>query len=293
MEYFVADTFKNWEKIGEPFEENGKMYQNVKEKCPRCGGFGIIVSRVENDQLIPIPVDNGICYLCKGAKYVRKTVRLYTEKEYNQMQKAKEAAAIKREKAREQKIKEEYESNKVKWLSQNNFSEDGFTYIITGDSYSIKEELKNAGWRYDPVLKWHKADAAGYEDRVIKVNFDEVLEWSAWGKGMYKSNAFDIIDAKLKAEEPVSMSEYLDGSKVIDLPVKLIRRNSFVGKYGLTYIYSFETEEGNRVSWFTAKVLELNEGDKCLISGSIKDRSEYKNVKTTYLTRCKIAEISE
>ena len=38
----VAKSYENLEIIGEPFEENGKMYVTVKGKCPRCGGDGRI-----------------------------------------------------------------------------------------------------------------------------------------------------------------------------------------------------------------------------------------------------------
>ena len=293
MEYFVADKFKNYERIGEPFDKNGKLYAKGKTICPRCGGQGIIVARVENGRPIPIPVDQGICYQCCGEKYVYDEFRLYTEKEYNQMQKAKETAAAKREEAREQKMKAECEDNKVKWLEQNNFSEDGITYIVTGDSYSIKDELKEAGWRYDTVLRWHKADPAGYEDRVIKINFDDIFEWTAWGKGVYKVGAPDLIEKMLRAVEPESTSEYLEGTKVKDLEVTLDRRNAFNGRYGLTYVYNFSTIEGNVCTWFTSKMLDIETGGKCLISGSIKDRQEYKGTKSTILTRCKVKEVSE
>ena len=58
--FFVADSYKNMKVIGKPFEnEKGKMVVRVKDKCPRCSGRGIIVARVENGQMIPIPVDGG------------------------------------------------------------------------------------------------------------------------------------------------------------------------------------------------------------------------------------------
>ena len=66
--YKLANSYQGAEKIGEPFEKNGKLYSKIKYTCPRCGGLGIIVARVENNQPIPIPVDNGVCYECLGVE---------------------------------------------------------------------------------------------------------------------------------------------------------------------------------------------------------------------------------
>ena len=94
----------------------------------------------------------------------------------------------------------------------------------------------------------------------------------------------------MKAVEPESNSEYLQGEKVDNLKVRLVRRNSFNGRYGITYIYTFETEEENVCVWFTSKILNLGIDDKCLISGKIKDRQEYNGTKQTVLTRCRVKE---
>ena len=81
MEWFTAKSYENWTLVGAPYEKNGKMYSKARTKCSRCGGTGIMASRVENGIIIPIPVDNGICYKCLGRKYEEKEIRLYTEKE--------------------------------------------------------------------------------------------------------------------------------------------------------------------------------------------------------------------
>ena len=118
MEYFVAETYKNWERIGEPFEQKGKLFTKVKNKCDRCTK-GVYVTRVENGQPIPHPAYGGVCLKCGGTGWLEKTVRLYTEKEYQ----ANLRPAERREEERKAKL-EEYQAKlaaqadekKAQWL---------------------------------------------------------------------------------------------------------------------------------------------------------------------------------
>ena len=76
----------------------------------------------------------------------------------------------------------------------------------------------------------------------------------------------------------------------------------FEGYYGYTYFVFFRDEEGRVYKWSTGKgtyqcwhktngrdaYLEYEVGKKYLIKGSVKEHSEYKGVKQTVITRCKI-----
>ena len=53
MNYYVADTYKYMERVGEPFEKNGKPYTKVVGTCDRCGGSGVFACRVENGHIVP------------------------------------------------------------------------------------------------------------------------------------------------------------------------------------------------------------------------------------------------
>lgn len=69
----------------------------------------------------------------------------------------------------------------------------------------------------------------------------------------------------------------------------LTRYTSFDGQYGVMYVYNFEDVQGHMLVWFTSKTLTaVNEGDKIHISGTIKKLNDYKGIKQTVLTRCKI-----
>jgi Zn-finger nucleic acid-binding protein len=88
--YYTAETYKNWERIGKPYDKGWKLYTKIKIPCPRCSGTGIYAIGVENGEIKPHPAYNGVCLQCGSLGYLEKEARLYTESEYNTMQKNKE-----------------------------------------------------------------------------------------------------------------------------------------------------------------------------------------------------------
>lgn len=287
----TAKTYEGAKWIGKSFEKNGKMYQKIEMKCDRCSGLGIIVARVENGQPIPIPVDNGICYACYGTGKFTKEVRLYTEKEYEQMERNNEKARQKKMAEQEKKMKEEYAQKREAWLKRNGFNKNNTTFVVTGETYSIKDELKAKGYKFDSVLKWHKDSIDDeYKDRSVEVKLDDVIEISAWGEGHYKTGAFDYIEKLIVGTPSNSTSDWIGevGGKIKDLSVTLIKRTSFQGAYGLTNIYNFVDDAGNRLSWFTSTFPQIEEGSKVTITyTSIKKHDEYKGEKITVILRPK------
>ena len=291
MEYFVADSYKNADRIGTPYKNNkGNLVTKIKYKCPRCGGLGIIAAGVENGHIVPIPVANGICYQCGGAKYFTKEVRLYTKKEYAAIQTSKERAKTKKEQERKEKMEREYETNCAKWLEENGFDAEGHTYMFYGDSYSIKDELKAAGFKFNYLLKWHKADPAGYEDKVIEFRLDELYTMSAWGKGTQNSDAEKIVEKRIAEVTGAANREWYGetGEKIDKVLMTLIYKGEFESRYGFTNILKFEDAEGHLFTWFTATNRKEEIGTKLYVSGTIKEHAEYKGEKSTTLTRCKL-----
>lgn len=290
MEYVMAPSYKDYESVGSPFFKNGKMYTKAKMICPRCNGLGIIVARVENNVPIPIPVDQGICYQCRGNKFISKEVRLYTVEEAEKMEKRNEAARIKREQEREAKMKAEYAQKKAKWIEDHGFSNEGVTYVITGDSYSIKDELKAAGFIFDYTLKWHKAEVpTEYADRVKEIKMDDIIEFSAWGEGHYKTGAANYIE-KMLVENSEDASSAWIGTKgdKIDVDVTFVSKRGYQSKYGYSNVYTFRTAEGNLLTWFSTVEVKKEIGEKFNLVATIKDHSEYKGIKSTVITRGKV-----
>lgn len=288
MEYKVADSYKNYELIGEPYtNDKGKLVSKARCKCDRCTN-GIYVSRVENNHIVPHPAYDGICLKCKGSGYINKEIRLYTEKEYEQMNKNNERA----KERKEEKALAGAEEKRNKWLKDNGFNEEGYTYILIGmDTYSIKDKLKEEGWKYNSFLRWHiNAIPADYKDNVYKLYWRDAYSTSVWGDMYPMEDLQKRIDTIIESNLPHSSSEWIGtiGKKVENILVKVISKRNYQGRFGYSQIITFETLNGEKIVWFTNTIVTAGIGDTCLISGIVKDHTEYKGVKQTLLKRCSI-----
>lgn len=68
--------------------------------------------------------------------------------------------------------------------------------------------------------------------------------------------------------------------------LKLIETEGFRG--ATTIIVKMITESGNALTWFATNYPDVEENKSYTITGTVKDHSEYKGIKQTILTRCKI-----
>ena len=293
--YKIAPSYHNAEIISIN-EETHKAH--IKIKCPRCNGLGIIVSRVENGKMIPIPVDAGICYLCKGEKYISKWVKAYTEKEYERYLRTQERARERKkekEEARLQELKDNSEVNKKNLLGKWGYNVESPTiYLVIGNTYEIKDELKERGGRYNPALNWYFTDKVeGYT--LAEVPFDDVYEWRPMVKSLeLKENAKEIAAAARISAMPESKSEWIGTLKerMRDLAVVLTGARECSSYYGDSVLYTFEQGE-NRLSWFTTSVpkVEMVVGHSYLLTGTVKKFDERDGIKVTQLNRCILKEI--
>ena len=180
------------------------------------------------------------------------------------------------------------------WLKQQGFNENRMTYIyFPADSYDVKDELKEAGFRFNKPLLWHAPEIPeGYEDKVVELWFDAVGVMSAWHEGFYGEFADKIVKERLAAARPVveNHSEWVGkiGDK-INGEFKIIFLKGVQTKYGLSTLVKFEDKAGNNYTWWSSAkwVDEIDVGDLVSMMGTIKDHSEYEGVKTTVVTRCK------
>ena len=292
--YFVADSYKDAKFIGAPFKDlKGKMKIKIRTTCDRCGGLGIIASRVENGVPIPIPVDGGVCYKCKGAGYIDDVVRAYNQAEYVKYRKARDYSVKSREekerKAREQ-AELDSEINKTEWLLNHSFTKEGFTICYIGaDSYTRRAELKNEGFRYDSVLGWHIAET-NITENIIKIAFDDVYTWNPYHKtAYYKNGAADTIKAMRRLPKN-SSSEFVGeiGERRRDQSLKVISKFNYKNSFGSGVILRFEDANKNLYCWFTSTFPNVEVNDVVNIDYSIKKHEIYNEEKVTYITRCKI-----
>ena len=285
MDYYVADTYKNAKRIGEPFKEDGKLYTAIEETCDRCYGSGFYGwGAVINGHT----QYRGVCFKCNGSGKTHKTVRLYTEKEYLSMQKAKE-----RRKARvEERRKERKAKAFTKWLERNGFNEDEETYLIYGNTYPIKDTLKAAGCKFSQELKWHGPAAVDVpEDCFIKkIHWSDVYNWhedvgEMWCTEEGQKFLDDIFSKN-------TLGQYVGevGERLRNIPVIFEKVVTFDGKYGTVQVYRFNYE-GAQLSWLTEVHKDLEEGAEYTLSGTVKEHKVYGNVKTTYVNRCIVKEV--
>lgn len=302
--FFVADSYKDAQIIGEPFEnEKGKMVVKIQRKCDRCSGLGFIVARVENNQYIPIPVDGGICYKCKGSGKETKLVRAYTEKEYTRMKAANERARAKKEAEKEAKARDLIE-NAAKYKHEValklGFGEDEKAYLVYGDdTFAIKDKLKELGARFDPTLKWFFSKEVelpeGY--KLCTMSFDELYNYNPQSKwAEFKEDAKAIVSRRIAELKGPSTSVYYPGvekERIHNITAKVKSIHGFEGMYGYTSVYTFTSGDYIFV-WITSKCnMNLAVGDTVDLTGTIKKFDEYMGVAQTYLTRCLVKKVEE
>lgn len=272
-------------------EDNHKAL--IEEVCDRCGGKGIVASRIENGHIIPIPVDGGICYKCNGQKKITKWVKAYTEKEYNSyirsQEKAKEKKAQEAE-ARKTKAKQDSEINKKSLLEKFGYNlENPMVYIVTGgNTYSIKDQLKQAGAMYTTATGWyfsHEVEVPkGYS--LLMVPFDKIFNWFPQTKRIViKDEAKENIAAASPKIESLSEYEGEIKERLRNLETTFVQKYTFDGFYGTTNVFTFKHGE-NILTWMTSSCPEIEVGEKILLTGTVKKHQEYKGIKQTVLSRC-------
>lgn len=296
--YYTATTYKNWERVGKPFSnDKNNLCTKVKQKCDRCTN-GVYAVGVENGHIKPHPAYNGVCLKCNGVGYIVKTVRLYTEKEFNSLEKAKERAAERRLEEAE-KVEQEKRAKagevKANWLLENGFNETGVTYVyIADDSYNRKDELKAAGWRYHALIGWHigEVNVPHNEEDIYILDADTAAEFNMYGDGNWKYSVKDIIAEAKASSKAQSRSEWvgLEKEKITDLPVVLKKVSGYQTRFGWSNIYTFMNGD-NIIVWFTSSNPHLEVEQSYLLSATIKTHSEFRGKKQTIITRAKAKEI--
>lgn len=269
------------ERIYMKTDKNGTKYY-ADYTCRRCGGLG------GSDKW---QFTGWKCYECGGTG---KTTRPEIIKEYTPEYEAKlNERRAKRQAKRIAELEAKADDTRAKWLEKNQFDADGFTYLFKGDTYARKDEIKANGAIYHSVLGWHIARPVhGFE--FVKVHIDNIALPTLYG---YMINAEkDEIDAlKNPPQEDTKQSQYVGeiGQRIsfdVILTHRVFWENNFIDwKPQTMYLHTFKDEDGNVLIWKTTNSLyKLEIGDKITIRGTIKEHSEYNEVKQTVLQRCQI-----
>ncbi len=184
---------------------------------------------------------------------------------------------------------------KTEWLTVNGFSEYGVTYLVLGNSYPIKDELKDSGFKFSPLLRWHGPEAnyvLPENCSYYELRYEDLFTWDEDSHTTFmKEGAREKIDLIFN---PIveSNSQFVGeiGERLRDIPMRVRNIGGYNSAYGYKWVYTFEDNDGNVYSWFTTSQQAVSVGMNCIVTGSIKAHVEYKSVFTTQLNRCIIKE---
>lgn len=281
------------QKILVKTDKNGTQYFHCTDRCGKCGGTGIIN--------MYIPINGGECFDCGGSG-----ISEWDEKEYTPEYEAKlQAQREKREAKKLEKAKAEAAEKNAEFFQNNGFTQDGKTYFVLGNTYEIKEELKAQGAKWDNASKhWHMATKPEGRE-VLEISVDEMYDtdyagrydwryWKSFTEEGHYSKKIEKAEQELKASK--STSEYFGeiGDKV-ELQLTYVHTTSWENAYGgwlnhpsVTNLHTFKDAAGNIFTWKTASYIDVEYGTVLTVKGTIKDHTEYKGIKQTVLTRCKM-----
>lgn len=263
--------------------DRNNTHYYTDSRCPKCGGEKYI-SYYNH-------VEGGVCFLCGGTGVHPTKVVVRTE-EY----------AAKLDAKRLEKARKTAEARNAEYLRRQGFSADGKTWVVMGETYSRKDELKATGCKWNPEFGWHfDHEVTGFDTVVVSIE-DRIPSWDDSGDytdliGQYSNDGtlyfipsgFIMDYVKSIREQYVAdhapKTEYFGsiGDKV-EREVKLIHRAGFDTMWGTTFVDS----EGHQFVWKTSCYLDQSEGSTLILRGTIKAHSEYRGSRQTELTRCKV-----
>lgn len=185
---------------------------------------------------------------------------------------------------------------KEKWMERNGFTTEGITFaIVGGNTFEIKDFLKEKGYKFNHLLLWHGTEELtdlpeGFHS--VQFSFDELYNWLAdWNCVEVKNNAHTLVAEKTNPFLPENPSKHYGvvGQRYYDIPVVVKDTRSYSNAYGGGNIYTF-TKDDYTLVWFTQTHLEIKPGDEVLLTGTVKKHDEFRRVKQTHLSRCKVKE---
>ena len=272
-------------------DRNGTKYF-ADYTCKRCGGQGGLPQWTYTGYT---------CYECGGTGVAAKP-EIFKEYTPEYEAKLEERRSKAREKKRLERI-EQIKSELPEIYQKHGFSSEGKIFVVTGNTYEIREELKAAGAKWFSALRsWgFIEDTDKYP--TIQISFDEcytVDMETGYVNWNYETGNEDLIKSKMPKVENSLESSFIGsiGDK-LDQVVTFVRyfeyeRDSYSG-WGkeIARIYKFVDEHGNILIWNTGSWKTLQEGKRYNLKGKIKEHNTYNGENQTILTRCTITKVEE
>lgn len=272
-------------------DRNGTKYF-ADYTCKRCGGQGGLPQWIYTGYT---------CYECGGTGVAAKP-EIFKEYTPEYEAKLEERRSKAREKKRLERI-DQIKSELPEIYQKHGFSSEGKIFVVTGNTYEIREELKAAGAKWFSALRsWgFTEDTDKYP--TIQISFDEcytVDMETGYVNWNYETGNEDLIKSQMPKVENSLESSFIGsiGDK-LDQVVTFVRyfeyeRDSYSG-WGkeIARIYKFVDEHGNILIWNTGSWKTLQEGKRYNLKGKIKEHNTYNGENQTILTRCTITKVEE
>ena len=230
-------------------DKNGTKWF-TDDVCGRCDGKGVI-PRYNG-------IYNGICFQCNGSGKHTRTWKVYTP-EYEQILASKRKAKLE---AKNEVLRKEAYKRNIKFFDKAGFDFKGNTWIVLGNTYNIKEQIKLDGGKYSAQLGWH-FDNGLVEYKTMLVNIEQLCEVNDIGdyEQNYYQKQFEIAE-KVKAmkasfaEVPSTSTHVGHIGDRLTLTVDLVMSFTkvFHISYGMdkiAYIHKMVDKFGNVFIWKT------------------------------------------
>ena len=159
-------------------DRNGTKYY-YDFTCPRCGGMG----SAEKWRFT-----GSVCFACGGSgeRAVAKVVKEYTPEYWAKLEARRQARAAKYAEDHADEIaaeKAERERREAEWKKEQNArccrelgcGADGIGYVLIGNTYPIKEQIKANGGRW-VSQKWvSPVEIGGNGIKAVKINLNDFI----------------------------------------------------------------------------------------------------------------------
>lgn len=263
-------------------DRNGTKYY-ADYTCERCGGAG------GHEKW---NYTGWTCYQCGGTGKLAspRIIKRYTP-EY---QAKLDARRAKREAERFAKRKEEFANDIMKLIEKQGFNPEGKIFVVTGNTFEIKDELKEAGAKYRDGLGWYFLnDSENYE--TIELDYTECLDIDAEYFFTISWKSYNELKALVAKKQPQKSS----GEYVGEIGERITRVVKFLSRYQferpafrgwgteIIDICNFEDGDGNFLVWKTGGYINAKLGSMLKITGTVKEHEMYKGDKQTVLQRVK------
>jgi hypothetical protein len=118
-----------------------------------------------------------------------------------------------------------------------------------------------------------------------------MLSWRDLGLAAYIVQAYRKHLGAIEEAKRAGVSNHVGevGKRLRDLELTVTGIHSYESQYGVGEFIKFADAAGNRLTWKASGTQGLVVGKAYKVTGTIKSHGEFRGIKETYLSRCKVA----